>query len=69
MNKLKQFWEQNKKGYIISLVVTIIGGLFLLLAMHTFNELNAFIVFVLCPIFLFVSSFMLFLFLSAGKEK
>lgn len=69
MNILKDYWEQNKKGYLISLVVAIIGGLFILLAMHTFNSLNALIVIIACPIILFVLSFLLFIFLSLGKKN
>lgn len=66
---LKDYWEQNKKGYIISSIVTIIGGLFILLVMHTFNELNALIVIIACPVILFALSFLLFLFLSSGKKN
>lgn len=69
MNLLKQYWEQNKKGYIISSGLTIFGGILILLFMETISEVSIIFIVIGSPIALFIFSFGLFLIFGKKEGK
>jgi Na+-driven multidrug efflux pump len=69
MNSLKQYWKQNKNGYIISSILAVIGGILILLFMKTINELTIAFVIIGTPIFLFVSGFLVFLLFVRKEDR
>jgi hypothetical protein len=69
MNLIKEFWKQNKKEYLISLVSAILGGYLIVSILNNGVNGNAvWFIPVFCTIFLSLASFLLWLFLGGAKK-
>jgi hypothetical protein len=68
MSKLNEFWKDNKKGYIFSTLVATLGSYIIILIMHQRIKIELFLILpILCASFIFITSFLLYCFLSFKK--